>query len=111
MYSVNLSGLRFQCPIGLYPEEKILENELEINLALKRDSIPTVAPLLDYEVVYNIVAAEVRLPESLLENLLGRISKKILDRFPGIYLSVEIRKWHPPFGGQSNYAAVKWENY
>ena len=110
MYSVSLAGLRFQCPIGLYPEEIVLENDLEINLTLKRDSNPTAAPLLDYEVVYNIVAEEVRLPESLLENLLDRIVQKIFSRFSGVGLSVEIRKWHPPFGGRSDYAAVKWEN-
>lgn len=111
MYSITLSGLRFQCPIGLYPEEIVLENDLEINLTLSRDSTPTEPPLLDYEVVYGMVSEEVRLPESLLENLLDRIAKKILVRFPGIHLSVEIRKWHPPFGGRADYAAVKWKNF
>ncbi|HET8572294.1 MAG TPA: dihydroneopterin aldolase [Edaphocola sp.] len=111
MYSVSLAGLRFQCPIGLYPEEMALENDLEVNLTLSRDSVPTAPPLLDYEVVYNIVAEEVRFPESLLESLLDRIVLKIFDRFPDIRLSIEIRKWHPPFGGRADYAAVKWENF
>lgn len=109
MYSVTLSGLQFHVPIGLYPEEQILGNEIEINIELSRAIPLNSPPLLDYAKVYNIIAAETKQKETLLENLMQRIIDSINVAFPKIDIKLEIQKKHPPLGGISNYASIKYD--
>lgn len=111
MYSVILSGLRFQTPIGLYPEEQILGNEIEIDITLSRDSPLSSPPLLDYEKVYTLISREAGQNETLLENLMERIIDNLKSTFPNTEITIEIRKRHPPFGGSANYAAVRWSSF
>lgn len=109
MYSVTLSGLHFTAPIGLYPEERTLKNDIEINTYLSREKDLREEPLLNYETLYQIISEEAGKEETLLENLLERIRKRIKADYPGTHLSIEIKKWHPPLGGRAEYASVKWE--
>jgi len=109
MYSVTLAGLRFQVPIGLYPEERLLGNDLEINITLRRNTPLQDAPLLDYERLYLLVETEARQEDTLLENLMQRIVHQIEKTFPKTGIAIEIRKWHPPFGGTADYAAISYE--
>lgn len=110
MYSVTLSGLRFHAPIGLYPEEQILGNEIEINIELSRYLPLNASPLLDYSKVYELVAAEAKEKDTLLENLMQRIINKITFVFPNTGIQLEIRKINPPFGGQADFASIRYDS-
>jgi dihydroneopterin aldolase len=109
MLRVSLSGLRFHAPIGLYPQELLLNNEIEINLSVWSSAELENLPFIDYEKLYALVEQEVKLPESLLERLLVRIVTVIRQVFPETEIEVTIRKFHPPFGGHAAYAEIKWD--
>lgn len=110
MFRVSLSGIRFQAPIGLYPQELLLNNEIEIDLSVAQNADPESLPFIDYEQLYALIAQEMKVQESLLEGLLKRIVTAVSSVYPGTKISISIRKLHPPFGGQAGYAEVKWES-
>lgn len=109
MFRVSLSGLRFHAPIGLYPQELLLNNEIEVDLSVRQNAALENLPFIDYEKLYTLVEQEVKLPESLLEHLLIRIVEAIRKVFPQTEITVSIRKFYPPFGGQAAFAEIKWE--
>lgn len=109
MLTVSLSGLRFFAPIGLFPQEKALKNEIEVQLSVSKNSAAPDSELLDYGVLYAIVSEEMQQEEDLLESVIKRIVARIEAQFPGCRISLALRKLHPPFGGRLDYAEVKWE--
>lgn len=110
MYSVTLAGIHFHAPIGLYPEEQILGNDIEITISISRKSPPTELPLLDYEKIYFLAEKESQIQETTLENLLQRIVMRIEALYPETLSHIEIRKLHPPLKGTVDYAIVSWNN-
>jgi len=110
MLTVSLCGARFTAPVGLYPQELLLGNELEIHLSVRQETPTEQLPLIDYEVLYQIVSEEIKVPETLLEYLIQRIVAAISAKYPDVAVSLAIRKLHPPFGGRVAYAEVKWES-
>ena len=76
MATIALEGLRFKAPIGVYAEEKVLKNDIQIDLQLKVSTLISVEKLEDtinYEVVYQLIKAEVLIETDLLEDTLQRI--------------------------------------
>lgn len=108
MYSVTLSGLLFHAPLGIYPQEQILGNDLQITVSVTQKEFPEGDTFLDYEKIYFLIEKEVKIPETTLENLLRRILAKIEILYPKTGIHIEIRKVHPPFGGRADYASISW---
>ena len=109
MLTVSLSGLRFFAPIGLFPQEKALKNEIEVQLSVSKSMAAPDSELLDYGVLYAIVSEEMQQEEDLLESVIKRIVTRLEVQFPGCHICLALRKLHPPFGGRLDYAEVKWE--
>ena len=110
MLTVSLSGVRFHAPVGLYPQEKFLHNEIEIDLSVYRPADIGDLPLIDYTVLYDITAGAIAEPAELLETILQRIVTAIDHRYPGCKVRVGVRKLHPPMPGQIGYSEVRWES-
>lgn len=110
MLTVSLSGVRFSAPVGLYPQEVFVHNEVEIFLSVSQEAAIDNLPLIDYTVLHTIAAEAVLEPAALLETLLQRIVNRVEDAYPGSRLQVAVRKLHPPMAGQVAYSEVRWES-
>ena len=115
MATIALEGLRFKAPIGVYAEEKLLKNDIQIDLQLKVSTLISVEKLddtINYEIVYQLIKAEVLIETDLLEDTLQRIlyavksycENNASDKLYLNSISVRIKKLSPPIKG--NIAAV-----
>lgn len=110
MLTVSLSGVRFQAPIGLYPQELFLYNEIEVNISVSKAATIDDLPLIDYTILHAIAKKAVAEPTGLLETVVQRIVHSINGEYPGCTLSVAVRKLNPPMSGEVDYSEVKWES-
>ncbi|WP_118973155.1 dihydroneopterin aldolase [Taibaiella koreensis] len=110
MLTVSLSGVRFQAPIGLYPQEAFLGNEIELFLSVSQQAAIDNLPLIDYALLHAIAEAAVQEPAHLLETVLQRIVAGVTGAYPGSRIKVAVRKRNPPMAGQIDYSEVQWES-
>jgi len=110
MFTVSLSGVRFNAPVGLYPQEDFLHNELELHIAVSSEARIGELPMIDYTVLHRIAQESVQEPAALLETVLQRIVERISASYPGARVKVAVRKLHPPMSGIVDYSEVAWES-
>ena len=110
MLTVSLAGVRFHAPVGLYPQEAFLLNEIEINISVSQAANIDHLPLIDYTILHGIAAKAIREPAALLETIVQRIVQDIDAQYPGSKLKVAVRKLNPPMQGQVEYSEVQWES-
>lgn len=109
MVTVSLHGIRIHAPIGLYPEEKVLGNDFEINVDMW---LPDVQPwpFADYTLARKAVADVFQQPADLLETVVLNIHSALKELFPFTEkIKVCVRKMHPPMPGEAAYAQVCYE--
>lgn len=112
MFAVSLKGVQLYAPIGVYPEELILKNQLEFDISvIQSQSNIENLPFFNYEDIYHVIKCESQIASPLLEDLLQRIAQKLLSLFPHSKIEIEIKKHRPPLGGKVNYSSVKWANH
>ena len=100
-FTIELKGLRFFAEHGLYPEEEILGNEFEIDIALQykapEESVVSIEQTINYVEVFRIVKETFMERQQLLETCARQIAGKLQEQFPQIVqLTVSIRKLNPP---------------
>lgn len=111
MATIALEGLKFKAPIGLYPEEKTLKNDIELNVHLSVSTllkVETIDDTINYEIIYQLIEKEVMVETDLLEDTLQRILNSIKEycekNVPeATYLNkihVQIKKISPPIKGK-----------
>jgi dihydroneopterin aldolase len=110
MLTVSLAGVRFHAPVGLYPQEAFLLNEIEINISVSQVAAIDHLPLIDYTILHGIAVKAIQEPAALLETLVQRIVHDIDTKYPGSKVKVAVRKLHPPMQGQVDYSEVQWES-
>jgi dihydroneopterin aldolase len=110
MLTVSLSGVRFKAPIGLYPQEALIENDIVINISVSIPALIDDLPLIDYTILHALVSEAILEPTSFLETIVQRIVHKVFENYPESKLSVAVRKLHPPMLGRVDYSEVKWES-
>lgn len=110
MLTVSLSGVRFKAPIGLYPQEPLIENDIEISVSVSVQALIDELPLIDYTILHQFVSDAMQEPTAYLETILKRIVNRITKQYPEGKISVVIRKLHPPMHGQVDYSEVKWDS-
>jgi dihydroneopterin aldolase len=102
--TIELNKIRFFADHGLYAEELKTGNNFELSLAVSfttdRARITGVNDTIDYQRLYDLVKAEVKLHRDLLETLAMELAEKIYERFPATgKVEVSISKLHPPIEG------------
>jgi dihydroneopterin aldolase len=105
MITIALEGMRFQAPVGIYPEEALLGNEIVVdvylNVATHQHRGESIKDSLNYETVYTAVKIILQQPAQLLEtvcrNIIGSVSQlsKLIEA-----IQVRVSKLHPPLPGQ-----------
>lgn len=109
---LELEGMTFHAYHGCLESERRDGNtftvdfraEIPAGAAVRSDSL---ADTLDYSVVYDIVAAQMRVPSNLIEHVAGRIVKALEDAFPDLErFSVRVSKQNPPVAGQAQWSRI-----
>lgn len=111
---IAIKSARFHSAIGFYEEERILGNEffvdLEVCYTVGSSDSDELDDTLNYEYLYgvlrDVMGKERKLLESAAQEILGKVKSE--HQYVQSIL-VEIRKSHPPFGGDASIASVALE--
>lgn len=97
---------------GCFPEERTIGNKFVVDFSAQTDmSLPSktddLEDAVNYQSIYDIIAQEMAIPSSLLENVAGRIIERVKKEFPAITsASVSVSKINPPLGGEVGASKV-----
>lgn len=75
---IAIEGMVFHAPVGVYPSEKLLGNDLEVSVKIALQESVTaheddLAYTVDYEAIYALVRKIIAEPVNLLETAVSRI--------------------------------------
>lgn len=109
---IELEEMRFWAFHGCLESERRNGNlflvdfrgELDMRKAAGSDNLEDT---VNYGLVYDLVKEEMIVPSDLLENVAGRIVRRIAERFPEfVRFSVRVSKRRPPVGGPVQWSRV-----
>lgn len=110
MLTISLEGMRFRGFIGVYPEEKLLGNDLLVDVFLSFEEGENITDLrysIDYEKVYVLVKKEISIPRDLLEELAQSLLPELKKQFPFVEkIKISVKKLHPPLMGETAHSGV-----
>ncbi len=112
MDSVELEGLEFFAYHGYYEAEQQVGNKYAVDIEVFADFHQAAIDdalheTVNYELLYKIIATEMKIPSRLLENIGERIANKVFENFDQIKkIKVAVSKFNPPIGGVCTRAKV-----
>lgn len=112
MGQIALEGMEFFAFHGYYDEEQKIGNKYGVDLYINTDlqaagTSDNLHQTVNYEVLYRVVAEEMRAPARLLEHVGHRVMDRVLEEFPHIdAVKVKVSKFNPPLGGICHRARV-----
>ena len=115
MGQIALEGMEFFAFHGYYDEEQKIGNKYGVDLYIDTDLYAAGASdklqeTVNYEVLYRVVAEEMRAPARLLEHLGHRVLDRVLAEFPHVNgVRISVSKFNPPLGGICHRARVTLE--
>ena len=110
--TLELEGMEFRAHHGCLERERIVGNdfvvdfrgEIDMSAAAESDNL---ADAVNYALIYEAVAEEMRKPSDLLEHVAGRIVNVLANRFPEfVSFSVRVSKKRPPVAGVVQWSRV-----
>ena len=110
--TLELEGMEFRARHGCLERERIVGNdfvvdfrgEIDMSAAAERDNLEDA---VNYALIYEAVAEEMRKPSDLLEHVAGRIVNVLANRFPEfVSFSVRVSKKRPPVAGVVQWSRV-----
>lgn len=114
MLSIHLNKLKFHSFHGMHEEEKILGNELELNITVlvnSEEKIVSLKQTVNYVTLYEIIKQRMDKPTPLLETVAQDLAEMICsfdDRIRSV--EINIKKLNPPihnFHGQISVSYKK----
>ncbi len=111
MLTVSLHGIKVFAPHGLYPEERVLGNNFEIDVdVMFKAQIDKDWPFADYTIIRKIVTTIMQEEGRLLEQFVRDMADLIKRQFPAAEkVKVALRKINPPMGGEVAFSQVCFE--
>jgi 7,8-dihydroneopterin aldolase/epimerase/oxygenase len=109
---ITIEDMEFYSFHGHFNEEQIIGNRFIVDLEIETDLKPAAMSdnlddVIDYQVAYNIVKAEMEIKSKLLENIALRILNSLYINIKGINkATVKIKKMNPPLGGKTGSVSV-----
>lgn len=110
---IELKGLTFFAHHGLYAEEREKGAWFKVDVcffcnaeqAIKNDELNGT---VNYEEVYQIVEAEMKIPSKLIEHVAGRMYNRIQMEVAGVnHLQITLYKLEAPLGGPLDYVSIQ----
>ena len=105
MITVALQGIQFFAYHGFYPEEQILGNHFVLDVSVMfpqqhHFSSDEIAHTVNYEQLYQMVDAEMKIPRKLLETVIQGIIDRMKTAYPfAETIQAGIKKLNPPLAG------------
>ena len=112
MLTISLHGIRIDAPIGMYPEERLRNNNFEIDVDIYvpvNDARPW--PFVDYAIIQSTVTTAFdQPPGQILELLAQSIHQSLKEQVPfAEKIKVVIRKLKPMLPGNVAYSQIAYE--
>lgn len=113
MDRVILRGIRCRLHIGVSERERQSPQDCLVDVELGRDLAPAMCSddlqdSLDYAQVFEIVLGLAREKEFvLLEGFAGALETALRRRCQFAGLTIRVKKLHPPFDGELDYAGIE----
>ena len=109
--TVALRDIKFFAFHGFYPEEQLIGThfmvDVEVNFVPHGDT-EQLAHTVNYEMLNEIVTAQMQITRSLLETVVKAILTAVVAQYPFVkFASVGIRKLHPPMQGEIGHSFVQ----
>ncbi len=96
---------------GYYPEEQLTGNHFVVDLETEftpQGFDDELAQTVNYEELNNIILAEMKHTQKLLETVLNNIISKVIGLYPFVdTVNVSVKKLNPPMPGQIGHSFVK----
>lgn len=112
MAVISLEGLEFFAYHGVHDFEKeqgnsfIVDVEVEVDVS-EAEETDELSGTIDYEVLFNLVSAEMGIRSKLLEHVSARICNAVLNHWKQIpHVKVRIGKMNPPIGAVCKMSGV-----
>ncbi len=115
MGRILLENMEFFAYHGCFTEEHIIGNRFLLNLEIELDTARAevsdhLRDTVNYQAVYQLVAAQMKEKSHLLEHICRRIMDVLFDAFPAItHIKARISKMNPPLGGKMESVSVELE--
>ena len=112
MGQIALEGMEFFAFHGYYDEEQKIGNKYGVDLYITTNLLAAgesdkLLQTVNYEVLYRLVAEEMRAPARLLEHVAHRVLDRIMAELPHVRkVRVSVSKFNPPLGGICHRARV-----
>jgi dihydroneopterin aldolase len=111
MITIHLHGASFFAYHGFYPEEQKLGNhfivDIEVSFTPMQHLEDALVNTVNYEILYNIAAQQMKQTAKLLETVAQAISDQIKHNYPGLEnIKVSVRKLNPQLGGKVDYTGI-----
>ena len=111
---IFLSNLDFYAFHGVLEQERIVGGSyladvvLDVNVTAEAYNYDELSGTVNYAAVYEVVKAEMQVPSKLLEHVVMRIARRLLDEFPLVeHVEICLTKVNPPMGASCKGASVK----
>ncbi|MCC6186463.1 MAG: dihydroneopterin aldolase [Chitinophagaceae bacterium] len=109
MFTISLLNILLDAPIGLYPEEHVLQNQFSVDIEVQVKNYSEKL-FVDYTLLNAIVKRRFDSDEKILESLALHIYSDTKNEFPFVEkIKIVIRKLHPPMPGSVGCAQVVFE--
>jgi 7,8-dihydroneopterin aldolase/epimerase/oxygenase len=115
MGMILLEGMEFYAFHGCYKEERIVGNRFQVDLTIecntdKASESDEIEDALNYQIVYNLVKAEMTIKSHLLEHVAKRILDSLFQHFTAIQrVTVKVSKLNPAMGGKIEKVSILLE--
>lgn len=112
---IIIENLKIYAYHGVLPEETIIGTYYVINAEIHADiwqatQTDNLEDTINYAQINDIIHTEMAIPSKLLENIGGRIIRKIKEKFPQISkIKIKITKMRPPMNGEMDGVSIELE--
>lgn len=110
MYTVRLNQIKYHVNLGLYEQEKLVDNTFELSVEVSLDKSLSknnqLEDLIDYVFLKDVCDQYMSMQFSLLEDVLAHIRDAVQEKYSNAKGYISIKKCPPPFGGNVQSAEV-----
>ena len=109
---IYMKDVRLRAFHGVDPQEQAVGDIFIVNLRLKVGvdraiESDNVDDTVNYAEVFSLVKEEMMIPAKLIENVAGRIAKRIMETFPQVEMvDISLTKQNPPMGADCGGAEL-----
>ena len=113
MTRITLENMEFHAYHGCLEHEQQLGNTFIVTLSMELDTslagaTDELVHTLNYQLVYDVVKAQMKIPSKLIEHVGQRIVDTLFSAFPQIQvLAVKLSKMNPPLGGKVDSVTIE----